>query len=131
MVAQIVKTLPTRQETWVQSLGRKDTLDKERREWLPTLLVFPEELHGQRSLVGYGPWGRKELDMCEQLTHSHPYMITGKSISLTTWTFVGKGCLCFLICCLGLSYFCFPNSNHIYVTVKDLNIKAPASYPGW
>ena len=33
---------------------------------------------------------------------SHPYMITGKTITLTRWTFVDK-CLCFLICCLGWS----------------------------
>ena len=32
---------------------------------------------------------------------SHPYMTTGKTIALTTWTFVSKWCLCFLICCLG------------------------------
>ena len=33
---------------------------------------------------------------------SHPYMTTGKTIALTTWTFVGKVMfLCFLICCLG------------------------------
>ena len=32
---------------------------------------------------------------------SHPYMTTGKTIVLTRWTFVGKWCLCFLICCLG------------------------------
>ena len=34
---------------------------------------------------------------------SHPYMTTGKTIALTIQTFVTKGCLCFLICCLGLS----------------------------
>ena len=36
---------------------------------------------------------------------SHPYMTTGKTITLTRWTFVGKviDCLCFLICCLGWS----------------------------
>ena len=39
---------------------------------------------------------------------SHPYMTTGKTIDLTRWTFVGKVmCLCFLICCLGWSYFSF------------------------
>ena len=32
---------------------------------------------------------------------SHPYMTTGKTIALTRQTFVGKECLCFLICCLG------------------------------
>ena len=28
----------------------------------------PEEFHGQRSLVGYSPRGRKESDMTEQLS---------------------------------------------------------------
>ena len=28
-----------------------------RREWLPTPLFLPGEFHGQRSLVGYSPWG--------------------------------------------------------------------------
>ena len=34
---------------------------------------------------------------------SHPYMNTEKTVELTRWTFVGKQCLCFLICCLGWS----------------------------
>ena len=34
---------------------------------------------------------------------SHPYMTTGKTTALTTWTFVGKVYLCFLIHYLGLS----------------------------
>ena len=33
---------------------------------------------------------------------SHPYMSTGKPV-LTTWTLSANWCLCFLICCLGLS----------------------------
>ena len=32
---------------------------------------------------------------------SHPYMITGKTIALTRWTFVGKVMSLFLICYLG------------------------------
>ena len=35
---------------------------------------------------------------------SHPYMTTGKTISLTRQTFVGKEMSLFLICCLGLSW---------------------------
>ena len=31
---------------------------------------MPGEFHGQRSLVGYSPWGCKELDTTEQLTFS-------------------------------------------------------------
>ena len=34
-----------------------------RREWLPSPVFFPTEFHGQRSLVGYSPWGSKESDM--------------------------------------------------------------------
>ena len=31
--------------------------------WQPTLVFLPGEFHGQRSLVGYSSWGRKESDM--------------------------------------------------------------------
>ena len=41
-----------------------------RREWPPTSVFLPGELHGQRSLVGYSPWGHKESDITEQLTVS-------------------------------------------------------------
>ena len=34
-----------------------------RRKWQPTPVFLPGESHGQRSLVGYSPWGRKESDM--------------------------------------------------------------------
>ena len=38
-----------------------------RRKWQPTPVFLPGKSHGQRSLVGYGLWGCKELDMTEQL----------------------------------------------------------------
>ena len=31
----------------------------------PTPVLLPGESHGGRSLVGYSPWGRKELDTTE------------------------------------------------------------------
>ena len=34
-----------------------------RRAWQPTLVYLRGDSHGQRSLVGYSPWGHKELDM--------------------------------------------------------------------
>ena len=34
---------------------------------------------------------------------SYLYKTNGKTIALTIWTLSGKWCLCFLICCLGLS----------------------------
>ena len=36
-----------------------------RREWQPTPAFWPVESHGQRSLVGYSPWGRRESDTTE------------------------------------------------------------------
>ena len=66
-MAQTVKNLPAVQEAWVQFLGQEDPLEK---GWLPTPVFLPTEFHGQRSLVGYSPWGRKESDMTEQLTLS-------------------------------------------------------------
>ena len=54
-------------ETWDQSLGWGDPLEK---EWQPTPVFLPEESHGRRSLVGYSPRGHKESDKTEQL-HFH------------------------------------------------------------
>ena len=36
-----------------------------RRKWQPTPMFLPGEFHGQRSLVGYSPWGHKESDTTE------------------------------------------------------------------
>ena len=41
-----------------------------RRQWQPTPVLLPGKSHGQRSLVGYSPWGREELDTTERL-HFH------------------------------------------------------------
>ena len=48
-----------------------------RREGLPTSVLRPGEFHGERSLAGYTPWGRKELDMTERLTLSLHFQING------------------------------------------------------
>ena len=37
-------------------------------------VFLPGEIYGQRSLEGYSPWGRKESDMTEQLTHSEGHL---------------------------------------------------------
>ena len=62
LVAQMVKQLPAMQETgfdpWVGKIPW-------RRKWQPTPVFFPGELHGQKSLAGYSPRGRKESDTTE------------------------------------------------------------------
>ena len=35
-----------------------------RRKWQSTPVLLPGKSHGQRSLVGYSPWGCKESDDC-------------------------------------------------------------------
>ena len=62
-VAQMVKNLSAMQEPGVRSLDQDDSLETGRG--LPTPVFLPGEPHGQRSLVGNSPWGRKELDTTE------------------------------------------------------------------
>ena len=55
LVAQTVKHLPTMRETWVQSLGREDLLEKEmatHSSILACKIPWMEE-------PGYSPWDRK------------------------------------------------------------------------
>ena len=66
LVAQMVKSPPAMQKTWVWSLSWEDPQES---EWLPTPVFLPGEFQGQRSLAGYSPWDRKELDITEWLTH--------------------------------------------------------------
>ena len=51
----------------VRSLGQKDPLEKGLATYSS---VLAWRIHGQRSLVGYSPWGHKESDMTEQLTQT-------------------------------------------------------------
>ena len=62
LVAQLVKNPPAMQETQVRFLGWEDPW---RRKWQLTPVFLPGESRGQRSLVGYNPWGRKELGTTE------------------------------------------------------------------
>ena len=55
------------QETWVWSLVEKIPW---RREWLSIPVFLPEKFHEQRRLVGYSPWGHKELDTTEWLAYT-------------------------------------------------------------
>ena len=55
LVAQMVKNLLAKQETWetqVRSLSWEDPLEKGRQY---TPVFWTEEPHGQRSLAGYSP----------------------------------------------------------------------------
>ena len=55
LVAQMVKNLPTMQETWVQFLVWEDPLEKEMATH-PSILDWKIP---QRGLVDHSPWGRR------------------------------------------------------------------------
>ena len=40
-------------DPWVEKIWR--------RKWQPAPVFLPGECHGQRSLAGYSPWGRKRV----------------------------------------------------------------------
>ena len=77
----------------IPGLGRSPGEGK----WQPTPILLLGESHGGRSLVGYSPWGRKELDTTERLHFQFLILFE----SLTLWLFQN-----FLFWnCYFLSYF--------------------------
>ena len=61
LVAQMVKNLPAMQEfnAWVGKIPW-------RRKWQPTPVFWLGKSYGQRSLVGYSPWGHNLVTKQQQ-----------------------------------------------------------------
>ena len=79
----VVKNLPAsaggvRDETRVWSLGQRDSLEQ---GMASTPVFLSGESHGQRSLVGYSPWGHKESDTTEATWH----MYTNTHVYTSRW----------------------------------------------
>ena len=66
LIVQLVKNMSAMQETWVQSLGQVDPLEKEMANH-SSILAWKITW-----MVGYSSWGLKELVRTEQL-----YWLTG------------------------------------------------------
>ena len=75
-----------------------------RRKWQSTAVLLPEKSHGQRSLVGYSPWGLKESDTTERLHFHFP---------------IGNHRFVFYVCGV---YFCFVD-KFICITFLDSTCK--------
>ena len=56
LVDQLLKNLPAMQETWVQSLGHEDPLEK---EMATHSSILDWETPWTEELVGYSPWSCK------------------------------------------------------------------------
>ena len=65
-----------------------------RRKWQPTPVSLPGKSHGQRSLVGCSPWGRKESGTTERLTLTYLYWNTYYYYVGTSNRSVGKESTC-------------------------------------
>ena len=69
---QRTRNQPTRQQTWVRSLGREDALEEEVTTHSRTLawgIPWTEESGG------YSPWVHKGSDTTERLTHAEKVTI--------------------------------------------------------
>ena len=104
--AQCTRCKRCRFDPWVRKITWRRTCQ-------PTPVFFPGKSHGQRSLVGYSPWGHKESDTTEQMnthTHNHTKGRNAKSV----WKAIGSKSMKTTInirklqFCLSLSLFiCF------------------------
>ena len=63
----MVKNLPSIQDTWVGSLGQEDPLEE---AMAPHSSILAWKSHGERSLAGYSPWGRRESDTTARTQHA-------------------------------------------------------------
>ena len=70
LVAQLVKNPPAMWENWVWSQGWEDPLEKGKAT-SPSVFQ-PRKFHRL-----YSPWGRKELDTTERLSHTHTWWHRG------------------------------------------------------
>ena len=86
-----------------------------RREWQLTPIFLPGEFHGQRSLVSYSPWFHKEVDMAEQLTHTHPdtHTHTRRNTIDFSWSWIQQPC-----------------KIHLWIIIIDPQIH-PFGFPMW
>ena len=89
-----------------------------RREWLPTPVFLPAEFYGQRRLVGYTPWGCKDLDTTEPLT------------LYTFYSFYH--CLCCLVPFSKLMCFSFSGSmDALYFSPQPFSISFDLGCSSW
>ena len=88
-----------------------------RRQWQPTPALLPGESQGRQSLVGCRLSVRTESDtdwMCDLA--AHPYMTTGKTIALITWTFVSKVLSLLLYMLSRFVIAVLPRSKHLLIS---------------
>ena len=84
-----------------------------RRKWQPTPEFLPEKFYGQRSLVGYSPRGRKELDTAEWLKHTHTHTHTHTEYWVEFLVLYSRSLL--------IIYFIY-SSEYMLIPIKSLHL---------
>ena len=85
----------TQSQTWLKRLSSSSSSNShKRRKWQPTPVFLLGEFHGQKSLVGYSPWGHKESDMTEWLTLSTLVRTAGSCSGHELAGCAEKKCVC-------------------------------------
>ena len=95
-VAQMVKNLPTMQETHVLSLGWEGLLEKEMAAHCSILAWTSPWTEG--AWGGYSLWGRKESNMTERLTRfsfsAYDLLsFAGRQTYIHIWALTGSNCV--------------------------------------
>ena len=87
-----------------------------RRKWQPTLVFLPGKFHGQRRLVSYSLWGRKESDINEDMC-VHTHMCSTKHL-----------CVCVCVCKICKPYALLNRYFHIHLTnqMRLRDVEQPA-----
>ena len=83
-----------------RSVGWEDPLEKEM-----ATCSLPGKSHGQRSLVGYSAWGRKESDMTERLHLLILHMAVRLLTKLFKYSTVNACSLLLRMCVKNLRFF--------------------------
>ena len=86
-----------------------------RREWQPTLVSWPGEVHGQRSLAGCSPWG------CTLLSNIHFLLVSNPLLPILCISYKWNHALSFYYIWL-ISLRMFLRSIHIAACFRILSI---------
>ena len=84
-----------------------------RREWQSTPVFLPGEFHGQRSLVGYSPWGHKESDRRKAMINLDS-ILKSRDITLSTKVRLVKAMVFNMLSSLVIAFL--PRSKHLLIS---------------
>ena len=96
---------------------------KRRRKWQPIPVFFPGEFYGWRSQADCSPWGCKESETTEQLTHTHT-----RQMCFNYWKRVKHYLCVFLKCRLyARQTWCLPSWSFGFSSIFTVNKRTVAS----